>query len=109
MPRTAGVYLIYRGEPEPIYMGETAEKNGILGRIAKFHKSGTTGKKSHAGGQTFFAAFDGDTLGLSIRYHEAPSELIDKKIIKAYVTYVERRLIWEHVERVGSLPMCNSE
>ena len=109
LPRTAGVYLIYRGEPEPIYIGETGGKGGLYNRLKEFHRCATTGEGKHSGGRAFHKLFHGTTKGLTLRYQEAPSELIDRKIIKAYVTYVERRLIWEHVERVGTLPKCNSE
>ena len=32
-----------------------------------------------------------------------------QKIMRPYIEYAERRLIWEHVSQHGDLPACNSE
>jgi hypothetical protein len=110
LPDCAGVYVIARGDPSnTIYIGRTWGAKGIRHRIRTFHRSATTGKKGHAGGVTFHGVFDGDTTGLFVSVH-VPGGIDPKpEILHPYIAYVERRLIWEHVEAFGALPVCNSE
>lgn len=110
MPYAAGVYVISQhAHPVPIYIGLTAEKKGLRGRISKFHRSAVNGIGNHAGGRTYHRIFGADVSGLSLRYHQVEDFKFDTSLIHAYVAYVERRLIWEHVVAHGELPVCNSE
>lgn len=110
LPDSAGVYLVARGEPDnTVYIGRTWGAKGIRHRIRTFHRSATTGRKGHAGGVTFHSVFDGDTTGLFVAVH-LPDGIDPKpEILHPYIAYAERRLIWEHVEAHGRLPVCNSE
>ena len=83
--------------------------DGLRGRLAAFHRSATTGAKGHAGGVTYNAIFGPSVDGLYVCTHVPVAIRRDPEILRAYVLYVERRLIWKHVERVGRLPACNSE
>lgn len=109
LPNEPGVYLITKGD-EIIYIGKTWGGEGLRGRISDFHRSATTGMKGHAGGVTFFGKFGPiDPATISVAVHVPVVVRRDAEILNPYIQYVERRLIWEHVERHGRLPVCNSE
>ena len=110
LPDTAGVYAIARGTPDnTVYIGRTWGAKGIRNRIRTFHRSAVTGLKGHAGGVTFHGVFNGDASDLFVSVHLP--EGIDSKpeILRPYIAYAERRLIWEFVRVHGRLPACNSE
>ncbi|WJY20435.1 hypothetical protein QTA57_11250 [Fontisubflavum oceani] len=110
LPDAAGVYVIsQQANLVPIYIGLTAEKRGLRGRISKFHRSAINGVGNHAGGRTYHRLFGADVSGLSLRYHQVEDFKFEASLVHAYVAYVESRLIWEHVEAHGALPVCNSE
>ena len=77
--------------------------------MREFHRSATTGLKSHAGGQTFYHMFGGDTGGLYVSVHLPVGIDPRRVIINPYIAYAERRLIWDFVQEHGRLPVCNSE
>lgn len=93
----------------PIYIGLTAAQKGLRGRVAEFHGAATKGRGNHAGGRTYHSIFGGNLSDLSVRWHEVRDFRYGVDVVHAYVAYVERRLIWEHVVAHGSLPVCNSE
>lgn len=110
LPPDPGVYVIAKGRPdEVIYVGKTWGGNGLRGRIVDFHRSATTGLKGHAGGVTYYERFGIEVDDLFVAAHVPVTIRRDPEILYAYVHFVERRLIWEYVERVGRLPACNSE
>jgi len=110
LPQLAGIYVIARGGPSnSVYIGRTWAAKGIRGRIRQFNRSAVTGKKGHAGGVTFHGVFDGDTSGLWVSVHLPEGIDPAAHILRPYIAYAERRLIWEHVEAHGALPVCNSE
>ncbi len=110
LPERAGIYLISRGEiANLIYIGRTWGRKGIKNRIRTFHRSATTGKKGHAGGLTFHSKLCGDTEGLIIRTHLADDIDPNPEILHPYISYAERKLIWDFVRDHGRLPLCNSE
>lgn len=110
LPERAGVYVIARGDPtNTVYIGRTWGAKGIRSRIRAFHRSAKSGQKGHAGGVTFHSMFNGDTSGLWILIYLPSGIDPNPEILRPYIAYVERRLIWEHVEAHGSLPLCNSE
>lgn len=92
-----------------VYVGKTWGGNGLRGRVADFHRSATTGLKGHAGGLTYHSRFGSEVDDLFVASHVPITIRRDPEILYAYVLHIERRLIWEHVERVGRLPACNSE
>lgn len=110
LPQLAGIYVIARGDPSNcVYIGRTWAAKGIRGRIRQFNRSAVTGQKGHAGGVTFHGVFDGDTSGLWVSVHLPDDIGPAAHILHPYIAYAERRLIWEHVEAHGALPVCNSE
>jgi|TARA_R110002012_G_C11342162_1_gene578472 hypothetical protein len=110
LPDAAGVYVItQQANLVPVYIGLTAEERGLRGRISKFHRSAINGVGNHAGGRTYHRLFGADVSGLSLRYHQVENFKFQTSLVHAYVTYVERRLTWEHVEAHGALPLSNSE
>lgn len=110
LPPEAGLYRIARGEPANlIYVGRTWGEGGIRERIRSFHRSAMTGQKGHAGGQTYFRRFGADVGDLIVSAHVPLAINPTLTILKPYIDYAERRVLWEHVERVGALPECNTE
>lgn len=109
LPSGPGVYLISKAGVL-IYIGKTWGGDGLRGRVADFHRSATTGLKGHAGGVTFFGKYGAiDPTEISVAVHVPIIVRRDPAILNPYIQYAERRLIWEHVERLGCLPACNSE
>lgn len=109
LPKSPGVYVINKASAGGvIYIGLTAGKGGLRGRLRKFHRSATKGMKGHAGGLTFFRVFAGDVSDLSVRVHAVEQFVHDPKFMSAYVANIERRLLWEHIEEHRRLPVCNS-
>jgi hypothetical protein len=105
----AGVYVIAKAG-EVIYIGKSWGNGGLRGRLATFNRSASTGQNGHAGGVTFFGKFGViNAEEISVAVHVPVAVRRDAEILYPYVQYAERRLIWEHVERHGRLPACNSE
>ena len=110
LPDRAGVYVIARGKPDnTIYIGRTWGAKGIRNRIRTFHRSAVTGLKGHAGGVTFHGVFSGDASDLFVSVHLPEGIDTKPEILRPYIAYAERRLIWEYVRLHGRLPVCNSE
>lgn len=107
LPDRPGVYLIARANAvDPIYIGETLGRGGLVSRMRQFHRSATTGKPGHAGGVTFHSLFGANVADLVLSAHVAPSSE-DKAKVAAFILFFERKLIWEYVLRNGRLPLCN--
>lgn len=108
-PTDAGVYVISKGGVV-IYIGKSWGGDGLRGRLADFHRSASTGQKGHAGGVTFYGKFGQlDPSHIAACVHVPTIIRRDPEVLYPYIQYVERRLIWEHVEQHGRLPECNSE
>jgi len=82
---------------------------GVRDRIRAFHRSATTGQLGHAGGVTFHTKLGPDVGDLAVSVHLPIAINPDLAILRPYIEYAERRLIWEHVARLGALPECNSQ
>lgn len=109
-PISPGVYVIAKERPgNVIYIGRTWGLGGLRDRLNAFHRSATTGLKGHAGGVTYHRLFGPSALDLFACVHTTVAINPREKIIRPYIEYAERRLIWEHVEKHGDLPACNSE
>ena len=109
LPNEPGVYVITK-DGDVTYIGRTWGFDGLRGRLGDFHRSATTGLKGHAGGVTFFGKFGPiDPTVISVSVHVPVIVRREANVLNPYIQYVERRLIWEHVERHGQLPTCNSE
>lgn len=109
-PDCAGVYVIGKGDVYGvIYIGRTWGSGGLRERLRAFNRSAVTGQKGHAGGLTYSQRFGPDVEDLSVRVHVPITINPDQKILRPYIEYAERRLIWEYVSQHGDLPACNSE
>ena len=109
LPQVAGVYVISKdSEGDVIYIGLTGGKGGLRNRIRAFNRATQDGVSAHAGGRTYHRIFGDDVTDLSVRVHDVEDFPYDASLAGPYIAYVERRLIWEHVERTGALPRCNS-
>ena len=109
VPTEPGVYVIEK-EGAVIYIGKSWGGDGLRGRLGDSHRSATTGQKGHAGGVTFYGKFGAiDPVHIAVSVHVPVIMRRDPEILYPYIQYAERRLIWEHVERHGRLPACNSE
>jgi len=109
VPAQPGVYVIGK-DGAIVYIGKTWGGDGLRGRLWDFHRSETTGQKGHAGGVTFFGKFGPiDPASVIVSLHMPVIVRRDPEVLQPYIQYVERRLIWEHVEQHGRLPACNSE
>ena len=108
LPPEPGIYCI-RKSGDIVYYGKTWGEGGLRERIRDFNRSATTGRKGHAGGVTFHELFGNDVADLAVEVHVPRAVNRDPDVLYAYIQYVERRLIWEHVERHGLMPVCNSE
>ena len=110
LPECAGVYVIGKGDAlQVVYVGRTWGKGGMRDRIRAFHRSATTGQKGHAGGVTYHGKFGPKVDQLKVRVHAPVAINPAQRVLRPYIEYAERRLIWEHVERHGELPACNTE
>ena len=110
LPDSAGVYVIAKGDrTNVIYIGRTWGIDGVFNRIKTFNRSANSGNKGHAGGVTFHKTFGPDVSDFLVSCHTPVTINPDPNILRPYIEYAERRLIWEHVEKFGQLPVCNSE
>ncbi|MEQ9490497.1 MAG: hypothetical protein RIM72_16045 [Alphaproteobacteria bacterium] len=113
-----GVYVIAASEPELpvleipeaiIYIGEThGASRSLKKRLYNFNKSGSRGKRGHAGGVTYFGK------GLDPEFNDIffsvlPCDLTDQAVNTAWIFFKERELIWKYADKHGRLPACNSE
>ncbi|QXT39427.1 hypothetical protein [Gymnodinialimonas ceratoperidinii] len=109
LPKLPGVYIIARGDPQnTVYIGRTWGGGGLRNRIRTFHRSATTGLKGHAGGVTHHRLFGLGSEPDWVSFH-TPANIKDAVRLYTYIAYVERYLIWRHVDASGALPVCNSE
>jgi hypothetical protein len=110
LPTQPGIYVISKKSSDNIiYVGKTWGGDGLRGRVAAFHRSAITGAKGHAGGVTYHSKFGSSVTDLFVAAHVPVTIRREPEILRAYLLYVERRLVWEFVERAGWLPECNSE
>jgi hypothetical protein len=90
---------------EVIYIGETTP-NTLLGRWRRFQRA-LDGKFGHSGGKTCRKQ-----LGPKVIRHLYVSTFapqLKEPHRSAYIRHLERKLIWEYVQRWGRGPKCNSK
>jgi hypothetical protein len=110
LPDGPGVYLIAEGVPgRTVYIGKTWGEFGLRGRVRAFHRSASTGLKGHAGGLTYNQRRGAPLDDLFVAVHVPTVVRSDPEVLYPYIHYVERRLIWEFVVRVGRMPVCNTD
>jgi hypothetical protein len=116
-----GVYLLARFDDKPpaivdplgtelIYVGETSKRT-LTKRWGEFHGCAYCQKGVHSGGWTFAALFCDNKPGPVhpwLYVTAAPVALTGPHLL-AYIAFVERWLIWEHVQRYGKYPPCNKK
>ena len=117
-----GVYVICArmdmtsiGKPVPssrlLYVGETCGQT-LKMRINQFDRSAFRGMRAHSGGKTFNnrardmpSAHDLLVAVLPVRVDKPK----DKPKQSAFIRYVERAIIWQHVLHHDDTPICNSK
>ena len=117
----AGVYLLGRfAAPPPegveplsesvIYIGETCDQT-LAKRWYQFNRSAFEQKPGHSGGWTFSARYCGNCPVKPVGWlYVAPLPVtLDEPHRSAFIRHVERRLIWEYVQKFNALPPCNSK
>ena len=116
--RSNGVYLLAHfqnavpiGNASPleeniIYIGETHHQ-GLAKRWRDFHRSASTGRKSHAGGMTYYERFkelSGDLyVAASVTF---PSSWSERQRC-FYIRYAEARLVAEFCLKYRTDKLCN--
>ena len=115
-----GVYIIASAKRMPkttipwlssnvIYIGETyGQTKNFKKRLREFHQAAQNRSDNHAGGVTYFGK-SLDPSFSSVYFSVIPSELPDQKLNRAWIHYLERKLISEYETKYGRLPKCNSE
>jgi hypothetical protein len=108
-----GVYLLVKhpADKRPtlnvplVYIGETCEQS-LWKRLDQFNRSAFLGKRAHSGGATFRQKYDPEPSDQWL-FVSAMAVDLEKTKASAYIRYLERALIWEHVSRHGYYPSCN--
>jgi hypothetical protein len=110
LPDTPGGYSIaLRSAENVIYVGLTVQGPGLRGRLRQFHRSATTGQPGHAGGVTYYEKFGPDVSALLVAVHQPYAINNSPIVMRSYVQYAERCILWQYVARFGRLPECNIE
>ncbi len=115
--RFPGVYLLAHfdivpiGPADPqaeqiIYVGETCD-NSLRGRWGQFNRSAFEGKFGHSGGSTYRQTFGDQSNNLYVAAF--PVKEFDDEIRPLFIRYIERKLIWEFVQKrdKARAPTCN--
>lgn len=122
-----GVYLIGKFEKKPggrvdrdsediIYIGISTVS--VHDRLKKFYRSALEGKSGHAGGKNCREKFKTtkrrEAARLKKRLYVAvfqveKSRLKDKVLLRAFIKYVERKLLLSYCKERERLPCCNKE
>ena len=115
-----GVYLLAHstnvpsGHPNPlskkiVYIGETTRQT-LKKRLDQFDKSAFSQKNLHSGGKTYRNTPRNKLLELGKHLLVAigPYQIPKKEdLTESYIKYLERKLIWEYVDRRNKRPLCN--
>jgi hypothetical protein len=116
-----GVYLLRQFDGTPptkvdpleaplIYVGET--RRTLVERWTEFHdRVYRDGARKHSGGTTFAGLFCGNKEVPVHPWLYVACHPVDKvqPHVSAYIPFLERWIIWEHVQKFGKLPQCNKE
>jgi hypothetical protein len=89
-----------------IYIGETTGQT-LDERIRQFIVSADTVKPGHSGGNSFRTMLSAGTPKNMLLGSACPVEM-GEVYTSAYIKYLERRLLWEHVATYGERTACNS-
>ena len=113
-----GVYLLarfkgrcpkivnHRGK-NVVYIGETCRKEGegLLTRWRQFERAVKKNEKGHSGGLTYRKHFGGNFEDLYVSAW--PVTDIQGDRASSLIRCVERKLLWDYVERWERYPKCN--
>ena len=116
-----GVYLLahFRNKPEGkvnpkskaiIYIGET--NSSLRKRWEQFNRAAFEGKQGHSGGLRYREVYVKKKKNLKNKqlYVAAfPVKDLDESIKPLFIRYIERKLIWQFVQKWGHAPVCNSK
>lgn len=116
-----GIYLLRHFDHSPpsevdpleaplIYVGETCDQS-LEKRWYDFNRSAYLCKNGHSGGWTFNNLFCADQPSAvhPWLYVAALPIHLEGQHLSAYIRFVERWIIWAHVERHGTYPRCNKK
>ena len=102
-------------QPDPrateiIYIGETCNQT-FETRWYQFHRSAFLQKPGHSGGWTFAAQFCNNELVEPFDWLYVAAYPVDmgEPHRSCHIRFVERWLIWMHVETHNRLPCCNTK
>jgi len=109
-----GVYLLAHLDTVPIgpadpqaeqiiYIGETCDN--LRDRWWQFNYSAFEGKFGHSGGTTYWQTFGGQ--GNNLHVTAFPVKEFGDKIRPLFIRHIERKLIWEFVQKWDRAPTCN--
>ena len=115
-----GVYLLAHFETAPppdmdptdaaiLYIGETCRS--LRKRWANFNRAVSEGKPGHSGGLTYHAAFcmeHPEAYRDRLYVSAIPIALLEPHA-SAFIRHIERKLLWDFVQRHGRYPACNSK
>lgn len=112
-----GVYLLAHFQEMPlgpvdpqdrgiVYIGETCDS--LKRRWRFFDRAAFENGENHSGGLTHRKKFGDRQDDLYVTAFPV-KDIAQKEIRNAFILYVERKLLWEYVQRWDGLPMCNKE
>ena len=116
-----GLYLLRRFDADPttmpgpmdaelVYIGITCDQT-LTKRWYQFNRSAYERKNGHSGGWTFNSLYCGNGTAETHPwlYVSCLPVHLEEPELSAYIQFVERWLIWEHVQRYGKMPACNTK
>jgi hypothetical protein len=95
-------------EAELIYVGVSCDRT-LAKRWYEFNRSAYEQKNGHSGGWTFNELFCANEICPAHRWLYVASlpVYLEEPHLSAYTQFIERWLIWEHVQRYNKMPACN--
>lgn len=91
-----------------VYVGETCGQT-LQKRWWQFDRSAFQEKPGHSGGWTYRDSIGATSRGLHVSALPVSFEEQPLHHAQAYIRYIERKLIWEFVQRHHRMPTCNSK
>jgi hypothetical protein len=95
-------------DAELLYIGVTCDRT-LKKRWYEFNRSAYERKNGHSGGWTFNSLYCGNQIVESHPwlYVSCLPVYLEEPKLSAYIQFIERWLIWEHVQRYAKMPACN--
>ena len=123
LPAHRGIYMLAKYDGEPpivvdacdeaiIYIGETSSQTIDI-RLWQFKRSALEGKNGHSGGWKFRKELMGNQNGTCPSWLYVATMPVtidnDEPRSSAWIRRIERILLWQYVDEVGNLPLCNTK